>query len=119
MRHKMYRYKIGTSAAHRRSLLRNLTVEMIEHGKIKTTLGKCRALKSFLEKMVTFAREDSIHHRRLASSRLGNNKGAVKRLFENVAPKYKGRSGGYTRIVKVPDGRVGDGAPMAYISFVE
>jgi large subunit ribosomal protein L17 len=118
MRHKNYKYKLGTSPAHRKSLLRNLSLSMLKHGKIKTTLTKCKALRPFLEKMVTRARVDSVHNRREIYSILGERE-IVKKLFTEVAPKFVQRPGGYTRIVKVADGRVGDGAKLGYLMFVE
>ncbi|MBF0312420.1 MAG: 50S ribosomal protein L17 [Oligoflexia bacterium] len=118
MRHQNYKYRIGTTTAHRKALLANLSASMIESGKIKTTITKCRSLRSFIEKLVTLAKEDSVQRRRLVLSRL-RNKQALKKLFADIAPKYKTRPGGYTRITKLPDARVGDGAQVAYISFVE
>lgn len=116
MRHQNKKYKIGTNAAHRKSLLRNLASEVLDHGKIKTTHTKCKAVQPFVEKLITIGKEDTVANRRLAFSKL-NNKEAVKNLFE-VAPKYKERNGGYTRIMKMADRRVGDNAPMSYIALV-
>ena len=118
MRHQKKKYKIGTTPAHRRSLLRNLATEIIDHGKIKTTQAKCKAVRPYVEKLITLAKVDGVANRRLAFARLGNKK-AVKRLFEVVAPNYKERNGGYTRILKLPDGRVGDNAPVGFIALVE
>jgi large subunit ribosomal protein L17 len=98
--------------------MKNLAVEVIDHGKIKTTHVKCKAVQGFVEKLVTIAKEDTIANRRLVFSKL-NSKSAVKRLFEEVAPKLKTRNGGYTRIVKLADGRVGDGSKMSFIAFVD
>ena len=117
MRHQKRKYRIGTTPAHRKSLLRNLASEIIDHGQIKTTQTKCRAMKSYVEKLVTLAKVDSVANRRTALKKL-NNKDAVKKLFEELGPKFKERKGGYTRIMKLADGRVGDNAPMAYIAFV-
>lgn len=116
MRHQNKKYKIGTNAAHRKSLLRNLASEVLDHGKIKTTHTKCKAVQPFVEKLITIGKEDTVANRRLAFSKL-NSKEAVKNLFE-VAPKYKERNGGYTRIMKMADRRVGDNAPMSYIALV-
>ena len=116
MRHQNKKYKIGVNASHRKSLLRNLASEVLDHGKIKTTHTKCKAVQPFVEKLITIAKEDTVANRRLALSKL-NNKEAVKNLFE-VAPKYKERNGGYTRIMKMADRRVGDNAPMSYIALV-
>lgn len=118
MRHKKIKYRIGTTDAHRKSLLRNLAVEVIDHGKIKTTHTKCKAIKPYVEKLITLAKEDTVANRRLAASRLGN-KAAVQKLFTVVGPKFKERPGGYTRILKLADGRVGDNAKMSYIALVD
>ncbi|MCK6594382.1 MAG: 50S ribosomal protein L17 [Bacteriovoracaceae bacterium] len=117
MRHLKQKYKLGVNPAHRASLVRNLAIEVIEHGKIKTTHARCMAIKGFVEKLVTLAKEDTVANRRLAFSKL-NNDNAVKVLFTEVAPKYKTRNGGYTRVIKTADGRVGDNAKMSYIAFV-
>ena len=117
MRHLKQKYKLGVNPAHRASLVRNLAIEVIEHGKIKTTHARCMAIKGFVEKLVTLAKEDTVADRRLAFSKL-NNDNAVKVLFTEVAPKYKTRNGGYTRVIKTADGRVGDNAKMSYIAFV-
>ncbi len=116
MRHGKIKYSIGSSPSHRKSLLRNLAVEVIDHGRIKTTHAKCKAVKPFVEKLITIAKTDSVSSRRLAFKKL-NNKDAVKALFE-LAPNYKDRNGGYTRILRLADKRVGDGSDMSYIALV-
>jgi large subunit ribosomal protein L17 len=116
MRHKKIKYSIGSSPSHRKSLLRNLAIEVIDHGRIKTTHTKCKAVKPFVEKLITIAKTDSVSNRRLAFKKL-NNKEAVKTLFE-VANNYKERNGGYTRILRLADSRVGDGSDMSYIALV-
>jgi large subunit ribosomal protein L17 len=98
--------------------MRNLAVEVIDHGKIKTTITKCRAIQPYVEKLITLAKVDTVANRRLAFKKL-NNKKAVQTLFADVAPKFKERNGGYTRIMKMSDGRVGDNAKMAYIALVD
>lgn len=118
MRHRMRKYSIGTTAAHRLSLLRNLAAEVIDHGKIKTTHTKCKAVKVYLEKLITLAKDDNVANRRKAFQKL-NNKKAVNTLFTEIGPKFKTRPGGYTRILKMADGRVGDNAPMSYICLVD
>lgn len=118
MRHSKYKYKIGTNPTHRLALVRNLAVEVIDHGKVKTTHAKCKAVKPFIEKLITIAKEDTVANRRLALSKLNNRK-AVQDLFEKVAPKFKTRAGGYTRIIKLADGRVGDNAKMSFIALVD
>jgi large subunit ribosomal protein L17 len=118
MRHAKHKNRLNVTPSHRKSLIKNLSIELIDHGKIKTTLPRCKALRSYVEKLVTIAKEDSVHRRRLAFSKL-NNKGAVQKLFSDVAPKFKARPGGYTRILKLPDGRVGDNAKLGFITWVE
>lgn len=118
MRHSKHKYKLGVNPSHRKSLIKNLAIEVIDHGKIKTTQTKAKAVRGFVEKLVTLAKEDSVHNRRLAFRKL-NNKDAVTKLFTEVAPKFKERNGGYTRIVKLADARVGDASKMGYISFVD
>jgi len=118
MRHKKHKYKLGVDPAHRKSMIRNLASELIDHGKIKTTQTRCKATRIYVEKLVTLAKNDTVANRRLAFSRL-NNKNAVTKLFSEIGPKFKERPGGYTRIVKLADGRVGDASRMGYISFVE
>jgi len=118
MRHNKHKYKLGVDPAHRKSMIKNLASELIDHKKIKTTKTRCKAVKIYVEKLVTLAKVDSVANRRLAYKKL-NNKDAVKALFEEVAPKFKERNGGYTRILRLADGRVGDNASMAYIAFVD
>lgn len=118
MRHGNHKYKLGVAPAHRASMMKNLAIEVIEHGKIKTTHTRCMAAKIFVEKLITLAKVDSVANRRLAFSKL-NNKNAVTVLFNNVAPKFKERNGGYTRVIKTADGRVGDNAKMSYIALVD
>ncbi len=83
-----------------------------------STLAKTKALRPFFEKIITLAKNDTVANRRLAFKKLGN-RNAVNRLFGEIAPKFKNRPGGYTRIVRVADGRVGDNAEMAYFGLVE
>jgi large subunit ribosomal protein L17 len=118
MRHNKHKYKLGVDPAHRKSMIKNLASELIDHKRIKTTKTRCKAVKIYVEKLVTLAKNDTVANRRLAYKKL-NNKDAVKVLFEEVAPKFKERNGGYTRILRLADGRVGDNASMAYIAFVD
>jgi large subunit ribosomal protein L17 len=118
MRHGKHKFKLGVTPSHRKALIRNLACEVIDHGKIKTTQTKARAIKPVVEKLVTLAKVDSVHNRRLAYAKL-NNKQIVNKLFTEVAPKFVERNGGYTRIVKLADRRLGDASAMGYISFVE
>ena len=118
MRHQNKKFRIGTTPAYRKSLMRNLAIEVIDHGKIKTTHTKCKAIQPVVEKLITLAKEDTVANRRLAFSKL-NNKNAVAKLFNEVAPKFKERNGGYTRIMKLADGRVGDNAKVSFIALVD
>ncbi|MGH8048592.1 MAG: 50S ribosomal protein L17 [Chthoniobacterales bacterium] len=117
MRHRKKTVKLGRSQAHRDSLLANQVVSLIEHSRIKTTLAKAKAVRPFAEKMLTLGKRGDLHARRMAVSYLGQ-KDAVKKLFEEVAPRAASRKGGYTRIVKLGP-RQSDSAPMAYIEWVD
>lgn len=118
MRHSKHKFKLGVTPSHRKSMIRNLAIEVIDHGKIKTTQTRARAVRIYVEKLVTLAKKDTVHNRRLALAKL-DNRDAVTKLFVEVAPKFVERAGGYTRIVKLADKRVGDASKMSYISFVE
>lgn len=116
MRHQVAGRKLGRTTAHRKAMLRNMVVSLIEHGRIKTTLHKAKELRRFAERLVTLAKEDTVHHRRLAFDRL-RNRPAVQKLFQTISPSFKERNGGYTRIFKL-GARHGDAAKMAYIEFL-
>lgn len=118
MRHSKHKFKLGVTPSHRKAMMRNLAIEVIDHGKIKTTQTKAKAVRIYVEKLITLAKVDSVHNRRLAFSKL-NNKEAVGKLFTEVGPKFKERNGGYTRIVKLADKRLGDASAMGYISLVD
>lgn len=118
MRHGNHKNHIGLKSAHRLSVLRNLSIGLITHGKLNSTEAKCKAVKPFVEKLITLAKTDSLANRRLVISRL-NNAEATKILFETVAPKFKTRPGGYTRLYKLCDGRMGDGAKLGLLTLVE
>lgn len=117
MRHRRNTTKLKRTASHRRSLLANLACSLIEHGRIKTTLGKAKALRPVAEKLVTLAKRGDLHSRRLALAFL-RQKDEVKKLFEEVAPAAKDRQGGYCRITKL-GARQSDAAAMAYIEWVD
>ncbi len=118
MRHARHKYKLGVDPAHRKSMIKNLAISIIDHGKIKTTQTRAKAVRGYVEKLVTLSKNDTVHNRRLAFQKL-NSKTAVAKLFAEYGPKFKERNGGYTRITKLADGRVGDGSKMGYISFVD
>jgi len=117
MRHRSKTVKLKRNAAHRRSLLANLACSLIQHGRIKTTLGKAKALRPVAEKLVTLAKRDDLHSRRLAIAFL-HQKETVQKLFSEVAPAAKDRQGGYIRITKL-GARISDSAPMAIIEWVD
>lgn len=117
MRKRRKTVKLQRDAAHRRSLLANLTCSLIEHGKIRTTLAKAKALRPVAEKMVTLGKRGDLHARRQAVAFL-RHKDIVKTLFEDIAPAAADRQGGYCRITKLV-ARQSDSAPMAIIEWVD
>jgi large subunit ribosomal protein L17 len=117
MRHRKKTVKLQRDTAHRRSLLANLACSLIEHGRIRTTLAKAKALRPVAEKMVTLAKRGDLHARRQAIAFL-RQKENVKKLFGEVGPASKDRQGGYCRITKL-GARVSDSAPMAYIEWTD
>src|SRR6202012_4750047 len=100
MRHQRQRYQLRRSSAHRKSLLMNLSKEVIEHERIQRTETKAKAVKPEIEKLITLGKRGDLHARRQALSALGQDKFAVYKLFEEIAPRYEERHGGYTRIPK-------------------
>src|ERR1035437_9710072 len=116
MRHHNANRKFGLNANKRRALMRSLASNLINSGKIVTTDAEAKEIRPFVETLVTTAKSGTITARRLITSRIGNPK-SVKKLVEVIAPKYKTRAGGYTRVIKLPP-RVGDGSRMATIEFV-
>ena len=117
MRHHRSGKKLGRDSAHRKALYAHLTASLIEHGRIKTTETKAKAVRPIAEKMVTLGRDGSIHARRQALAYLRTQE-VVHKLFSEVGPRFQGRPGGYTRVVKLGP-RQGDAAPMAYLEFVD
>jgi len=117
MRHCKKTVKLGRTTAHRDALLANQVCSLIEHGRIKTTLAKAKAVRPLAEKLVTLGKRGDLHARRLAAGKLGQ-KDAVKKLFAEIAPRSADRKGGYTRITKLGP-RMSDSAPMAYIEWVD
>jgi large subunit ribosomal protein L17 len=116
MRHGKKNNHLGRQTAHRRSMLANMACSLIEHKRINTTLAKAKALKQFVEPLVTKSKEDTTHNRRIVFGRL-RQKDAVTELFRDVAVKVGDRPGGYTRIIKLGN-RLGDNADMAMIELV-
>jgi large subunit ribosomal protein L17 len=117
MRRQKKTIKLGRTAEHRKALLANQVCSLIEHQRIKTTLAKAKAVRPLAERMVTLGKNGSIHARRTALATL-RQKRAVKKLFDDIAPRSAERNGGYTRIVKLGQ-RKSDSAPMAFIEWVD
>jgi len=116
MRHRKLREKLGRKIPHRKAMIRNMATSLFEHGKIRTTLPKAKVLRRYVEKLITDARTDGLQQRRRAHAFL-NDSEVVKKLFLEIAPKYKDRKGGYTRIFRLGH-RIGDAAKMAIIELV-
>ena len=117
MRHQKDRRKLSRSASHRKALFMNLSREVINHERIKTTEAKAKAVKPEVEKLITLAKRGDLHARRQALAALGQDKFIVYKLFEEVAPRYKDREGGYTRILKLGP-RSSDATEMVYLELV-
>ncbi|MDX9750669.1 MAG: 50S ribosomal protein L17 [Flavobacteriales bacterium] len=117
MRHGNKNNALGRKKAHRDALLSNLAISLIDHKRIETTLAKARALRRYVEPLITKSKDDSTHSRRMVFSQL-QNKEATAVLFRDVAPKVAERAGGYTRIIKLGN-RLGDAAEMAMIELVD
>ncbi|TCO86730.1 LSU ribosomal protein L17P [Chthoniobacter flavus] len=117
MRHQRKTVKLGRKEGHRKSLLSNLAVSLIEHNRIKTTLAKAKALRPLAEKLVTIGKKNTIHARRTAKAVLRQDE-AVTKLFAEIAPRAANRKGGYTRIIKLPQ-RLSDAAEVAFIEWVD
>lgn len=124
MRHKVSGYKLGRSTAQRNSLRRTLVTQLIDHGRIQTTEAKCKAIRDQAEKLVTIAKNSleadatrQVAARRLVAGQVNGGVTIVRKLFQDIAPRYKERGGGYTRIYKLGP-RKGDNAQMALIEWV-
>jgi large subunit ribosomal protein L17 len=117
VRHRHRRGKLSRDAAHRKALLSNLSKQLITRERIKTSEAKAKAVKPEVEKLITLAKRGDLHARRQALSALGQDKFTVHKLFEEVAPRYGQRPGGYTRIVKLGPRR-SDSTEMVYIELV-
>src|SRR6056297_941888 len=117
MRHGKKVNHLGRQTAHRKAMLANMACSLIEHKRINTTVAKAKALKQFVEPLVTKSKEDTTHNRRIVFSKL-RDKDAITELFREVAPKVGDRPGGYTRIIKLGN-RLGDNADMAMIELVD
>lgn len=117
MRHRVATFKIGRSSAHRRAMLANMVSSLFTNGQIETTLVKAKEARRFAEKLITIGKKGDLHRRRLAVSKL-RDKSAVKLLFDEIAPAYAERNGGYTRILKLGVRR-GDAAEMCLLQLVK
>ena len=117
MRHQKTRNKLSRDSAHRKALLMNLSKEIIEHERVRTTEAKAKAVKPEIEKLITLAKRGDLHARRQALSTLSQDKFAVHKLFVDIAPRYAERPGGYTRILKLGPRR-SDSTEMVFIELV-
>ena len=117
MRHRKQRHQLSRDSAHRKALLMNLSRELIDNGRIRTTHAKAKALRPEVEEVITLAKRGDLHARRQAMAALGQDKFAVYKLFEEVAPRYADQPGGYTRILKLGP-RPSDATEMAMIELV-
>jgi len=118
MKHQKKSRRFGRKNNVRLGFIRSLAINLIDKEQIKTTEARAKALRPYIEKLITSAKNDDIASRRIVSARLGNNKESVDKLFKVLGPKFKKTEGGYTRIVKMPP-RAGDAAKMAIIEFVK
>jgi large subunit ribosomal protein L17 len=120
MRHLRAGRKLGRNATHRLALYRNLARALIlsEHGRIITTVAKAKEARKFIEKLITLAKKGTLHARRLAFQRL-HDRAVIDRLFKEIAPRFKERPGGYTRVVKRLERRLGDAGPTAFLELLK
>lgn len=116
MRHRMIGRQLSRNSSHRKALLKSLTNSLLRHEAIKTTLPKAKELRRVAEPLITRAKNDSVHNRRIVFARLRDDE-VVAKLFTEIGPRYQDRPGGYLRIIKCGH-RAGDNAPMAYVSLV-
>lgn len=117
MRHRHSGRQLNRNSSHRKAMFRNMTISLVEHEIIKTTLIKAKELRSVAEPLITLAKKDSLANRRLAFNRT-RSKATVGKLFTELGPRYSDRPGGYIRILKCAE-RAGDKAPMAYVELVD
>ncbi|RMH65084.1 MAG: 50S ribosomal protein L17 [Calditrichaeota bacterium] len=117
MRHNKKGTHLGRTTSHKKALMRNMAASLIEHKSIKTTHAKALEVRRFVDRLITYAKKGTVHHRRLAFKFL-QNKNAVKILFDEVGPACAERPGGYTRVLKLGN-RQGDGAPISLLQLVD
>jgi large subunit ribosomal protein L17 len=131
MRHRVVGRRLSVTPSHRKAILRNLSQSLIEHGEIRTTLPKAKELVRFIEPLITQARKGTLHARRLVISRLNDrlmsdpndpemlaDDSIVQKLFKEIGPHFKDRNGGYTRIVKTSEWRIGDAGELVVVQLV-
>lgn len=118
MRHRVRGRKLGRKTEHRTALKRNLLKALFTHGRIITTLAKAKEYRPYAERMISLAREKTLHRMRRVSSLLGNDRTVVKKLFDEIGPQFSSRAGGYTRVLKLNKPRLGDNAPRALLELV-
>ncbi|MGH9527180.1 MAG: 50S ribosomal protein L17, partial [Terriglobales bacterium] len=116
MRHRNSGYKLGRNTSHRRALLRNLVTSLVNEERVQTTVAKAKAVRPWADRMITWGKAGSLHARRQAAGYL-QDPAAVQKLFDQLAPRFGDRQGGYTRITKTGF-RQGDNAPLAYIEYL-
>ncbi len=116
MRHRKAGRHLGRSSSHRRALYRNQTTDLLRHEKLVTTEAKAKEVRGLAEKMITLGKKGGLHHRRQALAFLFDDK-VVKKLFDDLAPRFEDRSGGYTRLTKLGP-RKGDNAPLVQLELV-
>jgi large subunit ribosomal protein L17 len=136
MRHLKAGRQLGRNAEHRLALMRNLTMALIQHERIITTVEKAKEVRPFVEKLITLAKKGTIHARRLAEAKLGpmgqarpmahdedenkqDDRKVIKKLFDEIGPRFKNRPGGYTRIIKRHERRLGDGGHTAFLELLK
>ena len=117
MRHRNSGRQLSRNSSHRSAMLKNMAVSLLQHEIIQTTVPKAKELRRVAEPLITMAKSDSVHRRRIAFSRL-RDRGTVTKLFNELGPRYRDRPGGYLRILK-SGYRPGDNAPMAYVELVD
>lgn len=117
MRHRKSGRQLNRNSSHRQAMFKNMASSLVKHEVIKTTVPKAKELRRVIEPLITLAKQDSVANRRLAMARTGD-KEVVGKLFNELGPRYEGRPGGYSRILKCGF-RAGDNAPMAYIELVD
>lgn len=117
MRHRVAGVKLGRTPAHRRALFRNLVTALLDHEAVRTTDVKAKELRRWADRMITLGKQGTLHARRRAAAVIARRP-IVKKLFEELAPRYAGRSGGYTRVIKLGT-RSGDAAPLSLVELVD